>query len=41
MHSLTLENRVCNSEDNQDAESSKSIIGGDTESVKQEGILES
>ena len=41
MHSLTLENTVCNSEDKQDTESSTSIMGGDTESVKQEGILKS
>ena len=41
MHSLTLENTVCNNEDNQDTESSTSIMGGDTELVKQEGILES
>lgn len=41
MHSLTLENTVCNSEDKQDTESSTSIMGGDTELVKQEGILKS
>ena len=41
MHSLTLENTVCNSEDNQYTESSTSIMGGDTELIKQEGILES
>ena len=41
MHSLTLENTVCNSEDKQDTESSTSIMGEDTELVKPEGILES
>ena len=39
MHSLTLENTVCNSKDNQKTEASTSIMGGDTESGKQEGIL--
>ena len=40
-HSLTVENTVCNKGNNQDTESSTSILVGDTEPVKQESIVES
>ena len=41
MYSLTLENTECNIEDSKDTGSSTLIMGGDTTSVNQEGILES
>ena len=41
MHSLTVEDTVCNKGDNQDTESFSSMLVGNIEPVEQEGIVES